>query len=75
MDGVVDAISVTPTSVSVDTLPEVTVTWYANGGKFGEAESTTTKVVYGQAAVAPVSRPEAVTPLRVGMTLRITTRS
>ena len=53
VDGVVDAISVAPTSASVDILPEVAVTWYANGGKIGGAESTATKVTYGQAAVAP----------------------
>ena len=47
-----DAVATTTTSSSVDTLGEITVTWNANGGKFGEAESTTTKVVYGQAAVA-----------------------
>ena len=64
VDGVVDAISVTPISVSVDTLPEVTVTWYANGGKFGEAESTATKVVYGEKADAPED------PTRNGYTFR-----
>ena len=58
-----DAVPATTTPSSVDTLGEITVTWNANGGKFGEAESTTTKVAYGQAAVAPSD------PTRGGYTL------
>ena len=58
-----DAVPATTTPSSVDTLGEITVTWNANGGKFGEAESTTTKVAYGQAAVAPSE------PTRGGYTL------